>query len=307
MKRVLLFSLLVCSLSGFAQQLPPILHGVIGIESGELFSYDVSLRSTDTPGFYRGTSATFLHEGKESISRITAVVDANAKTLLISEKEIIENRGFGSRATICLITANLAYEPTLKVLKGSLNSKTAGNGAACAKGTITLFNDFEIQPFLKAGSAPAAVLAKPEPVKEQVIEKPVNIVYDTASKVKPVTTAHTAPAVAQITAGKDEHIDWKSDTIVLSFWDNGVVDGDKVSIRYDGALVAEQKTLTQEKIFLRLPILAKGLHILSIEAVNEGSQAPNTCTMILQDGDLLHQVEANNTIGKAALLRINKL
>lgn len=69
-----------------------------------------------------------------------------------------------------------------------------------------------------------------------------------------------------------------SQTITVSVWDHGTVDGDIVNITLNGASVAGGVTLAKAPKTFTLK-LNPGSNTISIYAVNEGSVGPNTASI----------------------------
>lgn len=66
-----------------------------------------------------------------------------------------------------------------------------------------------------------------------------------------------------------------ADTLFLKIYDNQKVDGDRVSIEFNGDVVSENHLLTDEKVIYKL-VPQKGKNTLKIIALNEGRIALNT-------------------------------
>ncbi len=82
-----------------------------------------------------------------------------------------------------------------------------------------------------------------------------------------------------------ETITCTSDSLTLSFYDNGVVDGDIISVYLNGVSLISQFRLTGSalKKTIRFSALEKSLEIVLV-AENLGSLPPNTGLLVVQDG-----------------------
>ena len=86
-------------------------------------------------------------------------------------------------------------------------------------------------------------------------------------------------------------------------YDNGEIDGDSVSVFYNGSLLVSHKRLSDKPIILTLP-LNKSIEVneLTMYAENLGTIPPNTALMVVTDGDKRYEVritsdtEKNGTI-----------
>lgn len=301
--------LVIVSIASFhvhAQRREYILTGYMGVQGGESFHYEMKLKDS-TGNILSGYANTYAHPENNVRAYIVAQVDRATKTLHIRENTIVENNYFVSEYIICLIEADLKFSNTEKTLSGALITMTAGNDANCSKGSITFSNMDEINALFnpsenKTATPPVATTNTPKP------SKPLKIVYDTVSKSRPVinNTAPAAPAAATITEGKDKTYNWNSDEVLFAIWDGNAEDGDKVTISYNGNIVLKDYQLSKKAKEIRLPIGGNELNIISIQAVNEGGEPPNTANISIKDGDTVYDIVAHNTIGKTALIKIRK-
>jgi len=114
-----------------------------------------------------------------------------------------------------------------------------------------------------------------------------------ASSVKPLVKSIQAqtPVVsaAELTKRKTEMIQsvfFKSDSLLLSLYDNGEVDGDIVSVVLNGKVIIASQTLSTNAITKTIyitPDLGDSLQLV-MYAENLGSIPPNTGLLVLQDG-----------------------
>lgn len=318
-----LFLLFFTPLTMFSQQ-KKTLTGYLGVEGGELFSYELDFWETD--GKIMGKATTWFETGKEVCAKMEGVIDKTNRTFSFSEKEILYNTGFASSKTICLINAQLKYQKddnNNMVLSGRITSTDVTN-VSCARGFITFTNPAETTPlFEETKSKEKTVTPKPGPklyttpkesksntvFSNQVVKtppKPMRFVNETnsvPSVVEKIKTTSNFPD--RITAGQEKIYDWKNDSVSIEIWDNSRVDGDVISLKYNGKKLLENYALIKEKKVLKL-FLEKDENELTIIAVNEGSEQPNTADILLYDGAIPHAVIAYNSIGKNSVIKIRK-
>ncbi len=154
---------------------------------------------------------------------------------------------------------------------------------------------------------PATVIKKPEPpVKKPAAPVPPKKIIPPAKKppviIKPVvpkpkdtvkitTTPVIKPVIKNIplpeqTAGRKNkeigRVVVNDKTVTLNVYDNGTVDGDTVSIFYNGRRILDRKILSAKPITLDL-ILDENtnLHSIVLFAHNLGSIPPNTALVVL--------------------------
>ena len=281
------------------------LKGYLGVGGGE--SFDYKLVFTDSLGYIKGHSYTWLYQNAEVKAAISGYIDRGAQTITFREDSIIYNRGFQSNATICLINSTLSYrqEEGGNVFKGPTTSSDITN-VACDAGSI-VFQDSE------ALRALFVEQKAPEPPKVAKVNnpsgKPIRIVYDTAASVqrRPVATGEPTKQVEKITQGIEKIYDWHSDTILVHIWDGGRVDGDVISIYQNDVPVLRNYTIKKEPKQLALTFSGAKTEVFTIVAHHEGNEPPNTTDVLLVDGSIRHSILVYNYIGKKGIIKIRKV
>lgn len=87
-------------------------------------------------------------------------------------------------------------------------------------------------------------------------------------------------------------IDVVTDSLVLSFYDNGIVDGDTISVNFNGQTVISKTKLTAvaAKQSLLLRSADTDTYQLTLIAENLGSIPPNTGLLVVQDGNTKYDI-----------------
>ena len=128
--------------------------------------------------------------------------------------------------------------------------------------------------------------------------------------IKAAPKAIPRPVAAEIALRKTEilrNIFFQSDSLVLSLYDNGQVDGDTVSVVVnDQVIIARQGLTTTAKTttIYTQNVPGDSLKII-MYAENLGSIPPNTGLLVIQDGDQNHQIrfEGDYQKNSAIILR----
>jgi hypothetical protein len=110
---------------------------------------------------------------------------------------------------------------------------------------------------------------------------------------KTAVTKSNVPAVLSYTERKDrlqQTVDLTSDSLLLSFYDNGVVDGDSISVYLNDRPVISSTKLTS--VATKKTVYVGGINEirLLLVAENLGTIPPNTGLLIIRDGDKTYQV-----------------
>jgi len=99
-----------------------------------------------------------------------------------------------------------------------------------------------------------------------------------------------------------------NDSLVLSFYDNGIVDGDSISVYINGQNIIAQQKLTEValKKTIQLSSFNSDVIKLTLVAENLGIIPPNTGLLIVQDGDNRYQINFSADLQTNATLTIRR-
>ncbi len=294
MKAVFFTLLLIhCALfTAMAQSKPIVLNGSLIMKTGEIFPYKIVL--TDSGDVIKGYSLTYK-EPDETKTAIRGTLDRRMRTLSFKEKEINYSHNVSTKAFMCLVNAQLEYvrDASGYVLKGPITSREADN-TACTPGEIVFNNEQEVQNLFAYHEHFDTVISMKKKVKEP------ETVRTTLEIQEPLVTE-------KVTAGTEKSYEWNSDSIIIDVWDGGNVDGDRITMKFNGITYLNNYYLVKEKRQLRLPISGHNINELIIFAENEGSDPPNTASIMLTDGAVKYSILAYNKKGDAALIKIKKV
>jgi hypothetical protein len=156
------------------------------------------------------------------------------------------------------------------------------------------------EPIVKdTAKKPAPVVVKPPVVKKDspaVVLPPV-VKKDTVAVIKPPlkVTERTNKAIRTLTVN--------TKTISLKVYDNATVDGDTVSIYYDGKLLVNKKGLSVLPIELTIELdESRTKHELIMYAENLGSIPPNTALIVVTAGEKRYELFASSSLSENAVL-----
>jgi hypothetical protein len=92
-------------------------------------------------------------------------------------------------------------------------------------------------------------------------------------------------------------------TVKIELYDNGDIDGDSVSLFYNGNVLLAHKKLTTQPIVLELPVNNDDINELVMYADNLGTIPPNTALMIVTDGNKRYEVRVTSDLKKSGTIR----
>ena len=133
------------------------------------------------------------------------------------------------------------------------------------------------------------VITKPDiPIVKEVPKKIPDPIVETVKERKNVTFS-TIPVTVK--------------TINMKLYDNAIVDGDTVSIFYNGKLLVDRKRLSEQPIEINLNLDEKAArHEILLFAHNLGSIPPNTALIVVTIGGKRYELHAKASLKENAIL-----
>lgn len=102
-------------------------------------------------------------------------------------------------------------------------------------------------------------------------------------------------------------IEVASDSLRLDVYDNGEVDGDIISIFYNGGLILNTQKLTHKSIRINVVLdSTKEYNEVSMYAENLGLIPPNTALLVISDGVSKYNVRLSSNLETNATIRIKR-
>ncbi len=99
-------------------------------------------------------------------------------------------------------------------------------------------------------------------------------------------------------------IEIEGEDFKVDLYDNGVVDGDSISLFYNGALILSHKRLSEKPISLTLDATTdRAINELIMYAENLGTYPPNTALMVVNDGEKRYEVRISSDLKKSGTIR----
>lgn len=104
----------------------------------------------------------------------------------------------------------------------------------------------------------------------------------------------------KLKGGERLNIIWKQDYLKLMVWDPGSVDGDIVKITLNGKDLLNSYSTVKKQKEIELNLI-KDVNIITVSALNEGTEAPNTAKIKLSNGkgetiDLLSSLQVGEEV-----------
>jgi len=102
-------------------------------------------------------------------------------------------------------------------------------------------------------------------------------------------------------------IEVESDSLQVSVYDNGEIDGDIISLFYNKNLIVFNQKLTHKSLRMNVTLdTAKAYNELSMFAENLGLIPPNTALVMINDGKNKFELRLSSSLEKNATIRIKR-
>ena len=93
-------------------------------------------------------------------------------------------------------------------------------------------------------------------------------------------------------------------SFTVDLYDNGDIDGDSISLFFNGQLLLSHKRLSDKALRLKLDVDAnRDVNELIMYAENLGTIPPNTALMVVNDGDNRYEVRISSDLKKSGAIR----
>ncbi len=163
--------------------------------------------------------------------------------------------------------------------------------------------------FAKAPYKPRYEIAKRAPAKSKIaaIEKAAPIQDITPGKENTDAKISNENAITPVLKGFETRrkeivrtIEIAQPTFHLDFYDNGVIDGDSITVFYNGKVVLSHQRLSDRPVSLNLTLDKNAKqNIVTMYADNLGTIPPNTALMVVTDGGKRYEVRMESDYGKS--------
>lgn len=191
------------------------------------------------------------------------------------------------------------------ILKNPLVKNTKPLNKVPLKATETVKSKVSVQPTVKEQKkivVPVKPLVKTNPV---IIEENINkTVTPEINKISIQPRIITSSNLEKRNNTLLKTIEIENQTFQVDLYDNGDIDGDSISLFFNGRLLLEHKRLGNKAITLTLKADdIKDVNELVMYAENLGEIPPNTALMIVTDGVNRYEVRISSDLQKSGVIR----
>ena len=308
----------------------------ISRKESENYGYVLELSTEGTRVF--GYSYSYFKEFGNSyytICRLTGTLNPETKEIIVTE---IERTKFNTPPTFmnCFQTHRLRYETgpdNTEILRGTWvpapnQAPGCGSGVTVLSRRIVNRTPLGVdrrregigmtptkpaprKPITPAPKKDPPVIAKATPKEEPktVIEFPKMEKEKIAEPKKTLESTFEKPHPKLQNRRFDvvKTINIQSPEFRLDFYDNGEIDGDSISVFFNGKIVLSNQMLTDKPISLTLSLDPQVKeNVVTMYAENLGSIPPNTAVMIVTDGARRYEVRMESDLKKSGSVVFTK-
>ena len=138
-----------------------------------------------------------------------------------------------------------------------------------------------------------------------------NFISDANPAKMAAMKAPSVPAAIAVKGRKSEAVASQSyaiyeDSVTLSVYDNGEIDGDTVSVFVNDVQVVEKIALSAQAYKITIPISRSQLNKIELFAENLGRIPPNTGLLVIYSGDKRYQIFFTATLEKNAVIYLER-
>ena len=225
-------------------------------------AYKYFLRFTiDKENQLHGYSLSDPGGPSETKTKISGSFDSVKKTINFQESIVLRSKVDLKSNDLCFIRATLLLNKNklVETLAGNFSGFKIDKVTECANGKINLINTDRAKVILNTWDE-----------QNKFNDNTKKIALENSGKL--LTLSNEKGKLLYITGN----------TVKLIVWDNGQVDGDKISITLNGINILDNYILAAEAKILELPLSGNAIDTLKIIALNVGTIAPNTAAIKIE-------------------------
>ena len=250
-------------------------------------------------------------DGIENIGIKKAKIKQTKKEIYVEDGELVyDNFTTQPRRSKMFGKLYLILKDTLMILQGSFDTRSLDfrdtrtySGEVYLQKTARPFSSKMLITMDEINLVPNLLFTGTK--KPKAVKQPAN------NNLKKETTGIAIKLPVKPTERKIQKIDeifFNSDSLVLSFYDNGTVDGDTISMVLNGRTIAQKIKLTTNAFRITIPtrIDQNDSLILVMHAESLGLIPPNTGLLIIQDGTTRHEIRFEGDLQKSSAIVLRR-
>ncbi len=252
-------------------------------------------------------------DGVENIGIKTAKIKQGKKEIFFEDGELVyDNFTTQPRRTKMFGNLSLVIKDTLMILQGGFGTRSLD-----FRDTRTYFGEVYLQKTSRPLSTKMLVTMdeinlvhnlsfirakKKKEVRQPVNNNPKPGKTEPGSVIKPVLK----PPERKIQTISE--IFFTGDSLSLSVYDNGTIDGDTISMVLDGKMIVEKVKLTTRAFTTTIPTTARqgDSLVLIMHAESLGLIPPNTGLLVIQDGAARYEIRFEGDLQRSSAVILRR-
>jgi hypothetical protein len=263
--------------------------GVIKLNDSAFISYKLDFEELD--GIINGYSIADMGGSHETKSNIEGAYDKATNEFTFKELNIVYTKSPFAELDFCLVNfkGKLRNLKKNKAFSGDFKGLYQDN-TSCLDGMIIMTNAEKVQQ--------RVVKAQKKILKSKVVRQKVK------DKINLKNTLDTL-TMSVVKKGENLNVFTKTRNVVISIYDAGKVDDDRINLYVDGELILEDYSILAER--KEIPItITKEFTTIKVTALNVGDSAPNTVKVEILDGTSLITTRTSLDTDESAVLTLVK-
>src|SRR6185436_11218544 len=245
-------------------------------------------------------------DGIENIGIKKAKIKQTKKEIYVEDGELVyDNFTTQTRRSKMFGKLWLTLKDTLMVLRGNFETRSLD-----FRDTRTYSGEVFLQKTARPFSSKMLItmdeinlvhnLSFTGTKKPKAVKQPAN--NNLKKETSGVASSTLKPTERKIQ--KISEIFFTNDSLLLSFYDNGTVDGDTISMVLNGRIIAEKIKLTTNAYRITIPtkIAQNDSLMLIMQAESLGLIPPNTGLLIIQDGETRYEIRFEGDMQRSSAI-----
>ncbi len=234
------------------------------------------LEFNDSSGTISGQSVMDILGSNKTTTKVAGKLDFKKGVLQFKETKLINTLSKYGAKDFCYVSATLKMKrkKSVTMFAGKYKGYNADGKTICGTGELTLLAANDLIDKL------TRMAEKKNILPDTITKKPTEQVIDTSGSV-------------QLQPGSSMTFICPNPKIYIELWDNGKIDGDIVRLTQDDKVILDQYLLTNNRLLLEIKMPDNKASVLKLQALNEGTDPPNTARMKVTSGNKVYVIDAS--------------
>jgi len=262
--------------------------GVIKLNDSAFIPYKLAFENR--AGVITGYSLSDLGGKHETKSNLIGSYDEKTDLLTFNEYDIVYTKSPIEELDMCLVhfKGKVRKLRKSKAFSGDFKGKYP-DGTSCLNGMIIVSNAQKVEERV------AKI--------DKKVQKSKRVSQEIKDKFSAKRTLDTL-TMTTVRNGENLNIFTKSETLTLTIYDSGKVDDDRIQLMVNETVILEDYSIVKEPKEIPITLLRNTPNVITVKALDEGTSAPNTVKVEIQDGERLITTRTSLKTGEVAKLTL---